>query len=143
MTVAMKPSPEALRKISTAWSQLREHAVIGPIHTERDYRRMVALLDGVIDQAGSDERHPMAGLADLLADLIERYEESKVRFPDAEPRAVLDFLMKENGLRQADLAEEIGSQGVVSEILNGKRAINARQAKALAARFSVSPAVFL
>lgn len=51
--------------------------------------------------------------------------------------------MKENGLRQVDLAEEIGSQGVVSEILNGKRAINARQAKALASRFSVSPAVFL
>jgi HTH-type transcriptional regulator/antitoxin HigA len=51
--------------------------------------------------------------------------------------------MKENGLRQADLASEIGSQGVVSEILNGKRVINARQAKALAARFGVSPAVFL
>lgn len=143
MKVATKPSPEALRKISAAWSQLMEHAAIGPIRTERDYRRMVALLDGVIDQVGSDERHPLAGLAELLGDLIERYEESQVRFPDAEPRAVLDFLMKENGLRQVDLAEEIGSQGVVSEILNGKRAINARQAKALASRFSVSPAVFL
>lgn len=143
MKVATKPSPEALRKISAAWSQLMEHAAIGPIRTERDYRRMVALLDGVIDQVGSDERHPLAGLAELLGDLIERYEEIQVRFPDAEPRAVLDFLMKENGLRQVDLAEEIGSQGVVSEILNGKRAINARQAKALASRFSVSPAVFL
>lgn len=143
MTVATKLSPEALRKITDAWSQLTEHAAIGPIRTERDYRRMVALLDGVIDQVGSDERHPLARLAELLADLIERYEESRVRIPDAEPRAVLDFLMKENGLRQADLADEIGSQGVVSEILNGKRAINARQARALAARFSVSPAVFL
>ena len=104
---------------------------------------MVTLLDGVIDQIGSDEEHPLAGLAELLGDLIERYEEKQVRFPDAEPRVVLDFLMKENGLRQADLVGEIGSQGVVSEILSGKRVINARQAKALAARFGVSPAVFL
>jgi HTH-type transcriptional regulator/antitoxin HigA len=141
--VATKPSPEALRKISAAWSQLKEHAAIGPIRTERDYRRTVALLDGVIDQVGSDARHPLAGLAQLLGDLIEHYEEGLVRIPDAEPRVVLDFLMKENDLRQVDLAEEIGSQGVVSEILNGKRVINARQAKALAARFSVSPAVFL
>jgi HTH-type transcriptional regulator/antitoxin HigA len=32
---------------------------------------------------------------------------------------------------------------VVSDILNGKREINARQAKALAARFGVSAGVFL
>jgi HTH-type transcriptional regulator / antitoxin HigA len=143
MTVASKLSPAAFRKISAAWSQIQQHAEIGVIRSEKDYRRMVSLLDGVIDQVGSDEEHPLAGLAELLGDLIERYEEKQVRIPDAEPRAVLDFLMKENGLRQADLAGEIGSQGVVSEILNGKRVINARQAKALATRFGVSPAVFL
>ena len=43
---------------------------------------------------------------------------------------------------QADLAE-IGSQGVVSEILSGKRQLNVRQIHALAQRFGVSPAVFL
>ena len=143
MSVASKLSPESLRKISAAWSQLREHAGIGVIRTERDYRRMVALLDGVIDQVGSDEGHPLAGLAELLGDLVEGYEEKRVRIPDAEPRAVLDFLMKEHGIRQADLADEIGSQGVVSEVLSGKRAINARQAKALAVRVGASPAGFL
>lgn len=143
MTVVSKLSPDAFRKISAAWSQIQEHADIGVIRSGKDYRRMVSLLDGVIDQIGSDEEHPLAGLAELLGDLIERYEEKQVRFPDAEPRVVLDFLMKENGLRQADLVGEIGSQGVVSEILSGKRMINARQAKALAARFGVSPAVFL
>lgn len=43
----------------------------------------------------------------------------------------------------ADLAQEIGSQSVVSEILNGHRQINARQAKALAQRFGVSSSVFI
>jgi HTH-type transcriptional regulator/antitoxin HigA len=50
--------------------------------------------------------------------------------------------MDEHALTQSDLPE-VGSQGVVSEILSGKRSMNVRQAKALAARFNVSPAVFI
>jgi HTH-type transcriptional regulator/antitoxin HigA len=50
--------------------------------------------------------------------------------------------MEEHGLTQSDLSE-IGSQGVVSEILNNKRELNVRQLRALARRFHVSPAVFL
>jgi HTH-type transcriptional regulator/antitoxin HigA len=51
--------------------------------------------------------------------------------------------MKQHDLRQADLAENFGSQSNVSEVLSGKREINARQARSLAARFGVSPAVFI
>lgn len=54
----------------------------------------------------------------------------------------LSFLMEQQGLRQADLPE-IGSQGVVSEVLAGKRALNVRQIRALAQRFGVSPATFV
>jgi HTH-type transcriptional regulator/antitoxin HigA len=50
--------------------------------------------------------------------------------------------MEEHDLRQSDLPE-IGSQGVVSEILNGKRELNVRQIRKLARRFQVSPAVFI
>jgi HTH-type transcriptional regulator/antitoxin HigA len=50
--------------------------------------------------------------------------------------------MQEHSLKQSDLPE-IGSQGVVSEILNGKRQLNTRQIKALAERFAVSPVVFI
>jgi hypothetical protein len=46
------------------------------------------------------------------------------------------------GLQQADLPE-VGSQSVVSEILNGKRDLNVRQIRALVKRFHVSPAVFI
>ena len=44
--------------------------------------------------------------------------------------------MTENGLHQADLPA-LGSQGVVSEILSGKRDLNLRQIRALAERFDV------
>jgi HTH-type transcriptional regulator/antitoxin HigA len=56
---------------------------------------------------------------------------------------LLSYLIHEHGLKQTDLRHEIGTQGVVSEILNGKRALNVRQIQALAERFQVSPAIFL
>ena len=54
----------------------------------------------------------------------------------------LKFLMEQHGLRQSDLTE-LGSQGVVSEILTAKRELNLRQVRALAARFGVSVATFV
>ncbi len=48
----------------------------------------------------------------------------------------------EHHLTQSNLPE-IGSQGVVSEILSGQRELNVRQIRALASRFHVSPAVFI
>ena len=50
--------------------------------------------------------------------------------------------MAEHDLAQTDMPE-IGSQGVVSEILSGKRDLNVRQIARLAARFGVSPALFI
>ena len=50
--------------------------------------------------------------------------------------------MDQHELKQSDLPE-IGSQGVVSEILTGKRELNVRQVRALAQRFSVSAATFI
>lgn len=55
---------------------------------------------------------------------------------------MLRFLMEEHDLAQSDLSE-VGSQGIVSEILNGKRELNVRQIRALAKRFHVSPAAFI
>ena len=61
--------------------------------------------------------------------------------PDCSGIDVLSYLMEEHSLSQSDLPE-VGSQGVVSEILNGKRKLNVRQIEALAKRFKVSPATF-
>ncbi len=46
-------------------------------------------------------------------------------------------------LNQTDLREELGGPPVVSAILNGKRDINARQAKSLASRFKVPAGAFI
>ena len=62
--------------------------------------------------------------------------------PVASGAEMLRFFMEEHDLTQSDLSE-IGSQGVMSEILSGKREPNVHQIRALASRFDVSPAVFI
>ena len=54
----------------------------------------------------------------------------------------LRFLMEQHKLVQSDLPE-IGSQGVISEILQGKRILNVNQIKKLSKKFHVSPSTFI
>ena len=100
-------------------------------------------MNALLDEIGGDERHPLAGLLDLLGELVAAYEAREAAVPEAPPADVLRLLIEAHGLSQADLAAELGGQPVVSAVLGSKRAINARQAKALGQRFGVSPAVFI
>jgi HTH-type transcriptional regulator/antitoxin HigA len=74
--------------------------------------------------------------------LIRAYDAQHYVVPDAEPRVVLGFLMRQHNLSQSDLPE-VGNQSVVSMLLSGARQFNVRQIKALAARFHVPASVFL
>ncbi len=112
------------------------------IRNEREYDRAVKRMNQLLDEIGDDDRHPLYGLLDTLGTVTHAYEEIHLPMPKANGREMLRHLMEEHGLKQTDLSE-IGSQGVVSEILSGKRELNAGQIKKLARRFGVSPAVFL
>ena len=112
------------------------------IRTEHDYKRAVQMLDGLLDEIGDNEHHPLSSYLEVLGTLIENYETDHIEITKASTVDVLKFLMEQRGLSQGDFQDEIGSQGVVSEILHGKRELNARQIKALSERFGVSPAVF-
>ena len=79
---------------------------------------------------------------ELLTLLIERYEEEHYSVPQASPADVLRFLLDRHGLKQRDLAAELGGESVVSEVLSGKRKLNAAHIEQLSRRFNVSPAVF-
>ena len=79
---------------------------------------------------------------ELLTLLIERYEEEHYSVPKASPADVLRFLLDRHGLKQRDLGAELGGESVVSEVLSGKRRLNAAHIEELSKRFHVSPAVF-
>lgn len=125
--------------IQAHWTAIRP---ILTIHDEGDYDRAVSILNRLIDDIGTDEQHPLYDLLDTLGTLIAAYETAHMELPDVDGAGVLAYLMQEHGLRQSDLPE-VGTQGVVSEILSGKRSLNVRQIRALAGRFGVSPAVFV
>lgn len=132
-----------LVSVQSAWQGLTELVPLGPITSEKDYQRRVNVMDDLLERVGADESHRLSPLLDLVAREVEAYETKNHALPDAHPSVVLAFLMEEHHLKQTDLAEELGGQSIVSAILNGKRELNTRQVKALAARFNVSPAVFL
>ena len=74
---------------------------------------------------------------------MEQHEDRTEEFPDSPPHRILQFLMKQNELRQADLVKVFGSRGRVSEVINGKRGISKAQAKALGQFFKVAPEAFI
>lgn len=121
-----------------AWSVVDEGL---SIRTEADYNKALTVLNQLLDEVGDNQSHPLYNFLEVLGTLIESYEADHVKILDVPGSEVLKYLMEEHGLSQADLPE-IGSQGVVSEILRGKRELNTRQIKALSKRFKVSPAVF-
>jgi HTH-type transcriptional regulator / antitoxin HigA len=116
--------------------------VISTLRTEEQYNKAVKRLDQLIDKVSEKPNDTLDSLIDILGTLIEDYENKYVPEPVGDPISSLKHFMEEHNLKQSDLSE-IGSQGVVSEILNGKRQLNIAQIKALSKRFNVSPAVFV
>jgi HTH-type transcriptional regulator/antitoxin HigA len=129
-----------IEQIAKVWPTVQN--IFSVPHTNTEYKKLVNLLDGVIDEVGGNETHPLASLMETLGSLVEAYEVSHVSESEGNPIETLKNLMDEHGLKQIDL-KEIGSQGVVSEVLKGKRSLNIRQVKALSKKFNVSTAVFM
>ena len=133
------------KTLAPAWQAFQSALPVrlAAIHNAEEYERAVGFMNQLLDEVGDDEEHELADMLALLGQLVEDYEKTHHEVPDAEPGQVLRFLMAQHGLKQIDLVGELGAQSVVSEVLNGHRQINARQAKALAQRFGVSAAVFI
>jgi HTH-type transcriptional regulator/antitoxin HigA len=129
-----------LKEIAKVWPDIQD--ILSVPHNEKEYKKLVSLLDTIIDEVGNDESHPLASLMETLGSLVEIYEGHNIPEIEGDPIGTLKTLIEEHGVKQTELSE-IGSQGVVSEVLSGKRRLNIRQIKALSERFNVSPAVFI
>jgi len=129
-----------LNDIVKIWPSIK--AVFSVPHCEKDYSALVDIMDDLIDEVGENENHELAPMMETIGKLIENYEEQHFQQKESNPIDTLKYLMQEHGLNQSDM-HEIGSQGVVSEILNGKRTLNVEQIKKISQRFHVSPVVFI
>ena len=129
-----------LKNIVSVWPQIKN--IFSVPHTETEYDNIVSMLDDLIDEVGENEDHPLSSLMESLGNLIETYENKNTRMISSNPIESLLLLMEEHGLKQSELPE-IGSQGVVSEVLKGTRNLNIRQIKKLSSKFKISPLVFI
>jgi HTH-type transcriptional regulator / antitoxin HigA len=103
-----------------------------PRKSKADYAQALVFVEQVFDAGLADRT--LGGLLSVLADRIREYKARNYPWPGTATAAdVLTLLMHEYGLRQGDLPE-VGSQGVVSEVLAGERAPKLRQVQALAHR---------
>lgn len=127
---------------------IRHWKHISPIihepQNDDEYEKLASMLDQLLDIVGDNESHELMGLVDVISHMITQYDENHEE-PSQKGSGIdaLKFLMEQHGLDQSDLKSEIGSQGVVSEILNGKRQLNISHIKKLAERFHVTPATFI
>ncbi len=129
-----------LENISKAWPTVK--AIFSVPHSEKEYQALVKTLDNLIDEVGNKQNHKLAPVMETIGNLIENYETQEYKINESSPIEALKYLMQEHGLKQSDL-KEIGSQGVVSEILTGKRTLNIEQVKKISRKFHVSPLVFI
>ncbi len=114
------------------------------INTEQDYQRFLILLEELLEKEEDEQLPEQEGLLlELLLVVVQDYESRKVSFPKSDPLDTLLHLMEAQGLKQAQLINVIGSSGVVSEVINGKREISKSQARSLGEFFKVSYQLFL
>ncbi|MCE3607591.1 transcriptional regulator [Massilia sp. P8910] len=132
---------EVIDKITSHFRVLGSLIPLHPIRSEDDYDNAVSALNRLLDAGAADETHALADLAAMLGTLIAAYDEKHYPAMPVSPLAMLRFLMDQHQVSQSELPE-IGNEDLVSDILNGKRALNTAQSKALAARFHVPVALF-
>ena len=111
------------------------------IESEQEYDQTLAMVESLTfkrDRTTEEEK-----LYELLVMLIESYEAKAYPMGELATHKILQHMMESSNTRQADLVGVLGSSGVVSEIVNGKRAISKAQAKILGDMFKVSPSLFI
>ena len=92
---------------------------IRPIRNEEDHAAALREIEKLWGAAvGTEESDKL----DILATLVEKYEESRWPSVDtADPIDLLNYAIDELGHSQAELAELLGSRSRASELLNRKR----------------------
>ena len=134
----------SVTELLAPWEALNDAlGLTGPIRDEAHYEAQLAFVEECFDTFGANENHPVFGLVAIVGERIREYELRQHPWPDSSsPASMVVWLMEQYGLEQKDLPE-IGPQPVVSAILAGKRKLNLRQIRALAARFNLPLAALI
>jgi len=90
-----------------------------PIHNETDYDNALDRVD-VLMELNPALGTPQSDELEILALLIERYEEEAWAISEPDPIEAIKIRMEQMHLKQKDLVPYIGNKSKVSEVLNRK-----------------------
>ena len=109
---------------------------IQPIKTEMDYEKALERVD-VLMEMDPNVGTPESDELEILALLIEKYEEKYWAIATPDPIEAIKYRMEELGLKQKDLVPMIGSKSKVSEVLNRKIGLSLSMIAQLSARLHI------
>ena len=124
-----------------AYSALLLEELPRAIHNEREYRKYLGRVESLLNQksrSSAENRY-----LELLSILVERYEDEQDPVEAPAPLDALKELMAANGMSQSALAKLLGSSGIASEVLSGKRSLSKTHIRKLAVAFHVSTDLFV
>jgi len=110
------------------------------IKTEKQYDEALERLNAIFDASPNSKEGQEA---ELLALLIESYEEAHHPIEAPDPIVAVRIRMEELQLKQKDLVGIVGSKGIVSEVLNRKRKLTVRMIRNLSERLKITPNVLI
>lgn len=109
-------------------TQKRSHkGAIRPLRSEADYNAALAEIEQYFE-VEPKEGSPAADRFDLLALLIEDYEDKHWPIDPPDPIQAIRWRMQTGGFTQADLGRVLGSRQRASDVLSRKRGLTMRMA---------------
>ncbi len=127
--------------VRSEYASLLSSTLPSVIRSEAENERHIAMLEE-LDRKGGRMSAAERRMAELLTLLIEDFEERHYALQPSSPIDVLNELMLANNLKQKDLLDVFGTPSIASEVLSGKRRLNAEHIRKLSRRFKVSPEIF-
>jgi HTH-type transcriptional regulator/antitoxin HigA len=115
-------------------------STIRPIKTEADYDAALARAGALMD---AEEGTAEADELDVLATLIEAYEDKHYPMDLPDPIEAIKYRMEREGLTRKDLESMIGTRTRVAEVLNGKRNLSITMIRNLHAKLGISAEVLI
>jgi HTH-type transcriptional regulator/antitoxin HigA len=107
---------------------------IKPIHSEDDYVESLARIDALMDAKPGT---PQGDELEILATLVEAYEESRYPVEAPDPVEFIKNVMEFLGLDQAEFGRLLQSRPRASEILNRRRQLTLNQIRQITTAWKV------
>jgi len=116
-----------------------------PLRSEREYDAALAVLDSLAVRPEGALSPGEQDYFETLTMLVEAYDREHylAQTENADPLAMLKYLMQESGMTQAELGRLLGNRSLASQILLGYRQLSKTHIRKLADYFKVSPGLFL